>query len=185
MPKDPVPLSETEQFQLNRLLDKRSQTLPEAQAQRDRERDQERKLRARQDRLAAEEQRLARRLAALHVDLDVVSAEIFRIAPSGVSFRHVSEKLQAFGELIKTQSYFGTRFDTMDRAQIQLLAEIGLAMYQDSVRPKGGKTLRDRMGSVKVEVGPGSPDGPGDAADPRVALAQAIIAAGRKIGKTS
>ena len=129
------------------------------------------------DRLAAEEQRLSRRLAQLHVDIDCVSAEIFRIAPSGVAFRDVSEKLQAFGELVKTHGYFNTRHD-ISREQIQLIAEIGLAMYQDASRPKGAKSLREKMQGVEVDVGPGSP-GDDVPPDSHAAMAQRILAAAK------
>ena len=83
MPRDlnPTPLTESEEYQLKRLLDRGGQSLPEAQAQRDRERELEAKLQARRDKLAAEEARLSKRLAELHVDIDTVSAEIFKIAP--------------------------------------------------------------------------------------------------------
>jgi hypothetical protein len=186
MPKDPTPLSESEEFQLRSLLDKRSQSLPEAQAVRDRERDQERKLREKSDRLAAEEQKLSRRLAELRVDLDCVSAEIYKLAASGVAFRHVSERLMQLGDLIPQQSYFNSSRDSMNREAIQLLAEIGLALYLDGVRPKGGKPLRERMREEgSVEVGPSGPGGNGTD-DPRTTLAAAIINAGRRArGETS
>ena len=136
-PINPRPLSESEEFQLRQLLDRRSQSLPEAQAQRDRERAQEQKLRARQDKLAAEEARLSKRLAELRVDIDVVSAEIYKIAPHATAFRHVSQRLQEFGEIIPTQSYFNTAHDNMDRNQLMLLGEIALSMFEQAARPKG------------------------------------------------
>ena len=174
------PLSELEEHTLRMLLDRSGQSLAAAEAQRTKERELEAKLRARQDKLAVEEARLAKRLAQLHVDLDVVSAEIYRLAPSGVSFRFVNERLQQLGTLVPKQSYFNTQFDTMDRDQLLLLAEIGLAMYQDSVRPRGKAPLREKMQGVAVEVGPGGPDGPGDASDPRAATVRAILAAAEK-----
>ena len=58
-----------------------------------------------------------------------------------------------------------------------LLGEIALSMYEASTRPKG-RPLRERMEGVEVSIGPDVP-GPGDASDPRAALAQAIIAAGQ------
>ena len=76
-PPSPRPLSESEQYQLQQLLDRSGQSLAQAEARRARERDQERRLRARQDKLAAEEARLAKRLAQLHVDIDIVSAKLF------------------------------------------------------------------------------------------------------------
>jgi hypothetical protein len=178
-PINPRPLSESEEFQLRQLLDRRAENLPEAQARRDKDRAQERKLREKSDRLAAEEARLAKRLAQLHVDLDTVSAKLFQLSSSGVAFRSVNEQLQKLAQLVPTQSFFNSRFDTFDRDQIQLLGEIALSLHAQATRPKG-TPLRERMGSVKVDIGPGDPDGPGDASDPRVALAQATIAAARK-----
>jgi hypothetical protein len=175
-PVNPRPLSESEQYQLQQLLDRSGQSLAAAEAQRTKERELEAKLRARQDKLAAEEARLSKRLAELRVDIDCVSAEIYRLAPSGVAFRHVNERLQQLGTLVPKQSYFNTQFDTMDREAIQLLAEIGLSLFEASTRPKG-RPLRERMEDVKVDIGPG---GPGDASDPRAAMAAAIISAGRR-----
>jgi len=185
MPRDlrslnPTPLSESEQFQLRKLLDRTGQSLSQAQEKYDRDREQERKLRAQRDRLALEESRLAKRLAQLHVDIDTVSAKIFELAPHATAFRFVNERLQKLAHLVPSQSFFNTRSDSFDRDQIQLLAEIALAMYQDSTRPKGIKPLRDRMAGVNVAIGPGGPEGSSGSDDPRAALAQAIIAAGRK-----
>ena len=179
MPRDPMPLTEQEQFTLRRLLDKRSQTLPEAQQERDRERDREARLQAKQAKLVAEEQKLSRRLAQLHVDIDCVSAELFRLAPSGVSFRFVNERLQQLNTLVPTQSFFNTRFDNLDQKQIQLLAEIGLATFEAATHPKGRKTLREKMAGIEVSVGQDAPDA-GGPSDGRAALAAAIIAAGKK-----
>ena len=182
MPRDlnPLPLSETEQHQLRRLLDRSGTSLAAAQEARDKERAEERRLRARQDKLAAEEGRLARRLAQLHVDIDTVSAQLFQLAPSGVAFRSVNEQLQKLGTLVPTQSFFNSRFDTLDQKQIRLLAEIGLAMYQDQTRPRGGKSLRERMADVKVDIGRDAPGDPGGPSDARAELAARIIAAGKK-----
>jgi hypothetical protein len=80
--------------------------------------------------------------------------------------------------LVPKQSFFNSRFDSFDRDQIMLLGEIALSMYEASTRPKG-RPLRERMEGVEVSIGPDVP-GPGDASDPRAALAQAIIAAGQK-----
>jgi hypothetical protein len=69
MPRDLRPinsLTDTEEMQLRRLLDKRAQSLPEAQEARDLERALERKLQEKRDRMAREEVRLsksARRVA--------------------------------------------------------------------------------------------------------------------------
>jgi hypothetical protein len=179
-PVNPTPLSESEEFQLKRLLDRRSQSLPEAQAQRDRERVEEARLRARQDKLAAEEARLARRLAQLHVDLDVVSSKLYQLAPSGIAFRTVNEQLKKLAELAPTQSFFNSRFDSLDQDQLMLLAEIGLAIFEMNTTPKGGKSsLRERMQSVKVDVGLDPADVPGPS-DSRAALAAAIVRAGRR-----
>jgi hypothetical protein len=110
MPKDTIrslnPLSETEERTLRFLLDRRGKNLPEAQQRREKERTVEAWLRARQDKMAREEAQLSRRLAQLHVDLDVISAEIFKIAPSGIAFRTVSGQLQKLAELVPTQSFF-------------------------------------------------------------------------------
>jgi hypothetical protein len=178
-PVNPRPLSESEEHTLRSLLDRRAENLPEAQARRDKERALERKLREKSDRLAAEEARLAKRLAQLHVDLDTVSAKLFQLSSSGVAFRSVNEQLQKLAQLVPTQSFFNSRFDTFDRDQIQLLGEIALSLHAQATRPKG-TPLRERMGSVKVDIGPGDPDGPGAAPDDRTALARAAIAAARK-----
>jgi hypothetical protein len=182
MPRDlnPTPLTESEEYQLKRLLDRGGQSLPEAQAQRDRERELEAKLQARRDKLAAEEARLSKRLAELHVDIDTVSAEIFKIAPSGIAFRTVSKQLAELGELAPKQSFFNTPFDTLSRDQIQLLAEIGLSLFEAGSRGKGGPSLRERMQSVNIDVGPGPLERPGGPSDNRAQLAQAIINAGKK-----
>jgi site-specific recombinase len=178
-PINPRALSESEEHTLRSLLDRSGQSLAAAEAQRARERDQERRLRARQDKLAAEEARLSKRLAELRVDIDTVTAEIYKIAPSSVSFRHVAGKLQEFGDRVPSLSFFNTSADNMDRKQLMLLGEIALSLYEQAARPKG-KPLREKMKGVAVDIGPGGPDGAGDASDPRVALAQAAIAAARK-----
>ena len=185
MPRDlrspnPSPLSESEEFQLKRLLDRRAQSLPEAQAARDKERAQERRLQEKRDKLAAEKSRLAKRLAQLHVDLDVASAEIYKLSPSGTAFRFVNERLQQLGDIVPKQSFFNTRFDTLDQKQLLLLGEIALSLFEANARPKGGKPLRERMENIKVDIGPGGPDGPGDPSDDRAAMARAILEAGRK-----
>ena len=185
MPRDirsvnPMPLTATEEAQLMRLLDRSGQSLSEAQARHDKERAKERKLQAKRDKLAAEESRLSKRLAELRIDLDVVSGEIYKLAPSGVAFRFVNERLQQLAEIAPKQSYFNTPHDTLDREQLKLLGEIGLAMFEEATRPKGkGKSLRQRMEGIKAEAGL---DGPNAQAPPddRAALAQAIINAGRK-----
>ncbi len=124
-----MPLSGDEERTLKRLLDRRGVNLPAAQAERDRERAREQRLEEERNKVARAEERRNNRLAELKIDLDVVASEIFAIAPSGVAFRHVSERLQALGKLIPTQSYFGTQYDTMDRNMIRLLAEDGLDAY--------------------------------------------------------
>lgn len=176
-PVDPRPLSKSEQYQLRSLLDRSGQSLAEAEAQRDRERDQERRLREKSDRLAAQEAKLSRRLAELRVDLDVCTAELYRTAPSGVAFRHVSQRLEQLAELVPKQSYFNSQFDTMDRAQIQLLAEIGLSLFEAAAHPKGRKTLRERMQGVDVNIGLDAVDG---APNDKAAMAAAIVRAGRR-----
>jgi hypothetical protein len=148
---NPSPLPESEEFQIKRLLDRRSQSLPEAQAHRDKERVQEARLQARRDKLAAEEARLSKRLAELRVDIDCVSAEIYKLAPSGVAFRHVAGKLKEFGERAPSLSFFNTPADNLDRDQLMLLAEM-LSMYQQNARPKG-KPLREKMQGVAVDIG--------------------------------
>ena len=174
-----MPLTESELFQLNRLLDKRRQSLPEAQAQRDRERDRERKLREKSDRLAAEEARLARRLAQLHVDIDTISGQLYQIAPHATAFRHVNERLQQLGTLVPKQSFFNTRFDTLDQNQIQLFAEIGLSLFEASTRRTGKPSLREKMKDVRVDIGPDGP-GAGGPSDGRAELAARIVQAGRR-----
>ena len=177
-PINPRPLSESEEYQLKQLLDRSGQSLAQAEAQRARDRDQEARLRARQDKLAAEEARLAKRLAQLHVDLDTVTAEIYKLAPSGVSFRFASEGLQKLGEVIPTQSYFNSSRDSMGREQLLLLGEIALSMHERT-KPRG-RPLREKMQGIKVDIGHDAPAGPGGTSDPRAAMAAAIIAAGRK-----
>ena len=178
MPKDLRPLSETEQFQLDRLLDRSGQSLAEAQRERDRGRDREARLRARSDRLAAEEARLARRLAQLRVDLDVCTAELYRIAPSGTAFRFANEGLQKLAAIIPGQSYFNTSHDFMDRDALMLIGEIALSLHAQATKPRG-KPLREKMAGVG-EIGVGQ-DAPGGAApNDRAALAAAIIKAGRR-----
>jgi hypothetical protein len=184
MPRDlrPVnsqPLSESEEYQLRRLLDRRSQSLPEAQAQRDRERERERRLEEKRDRLAAAEAKLSKRIAELRIDIDTVSAEIFKIAPSGVAFRHVAGKLQEFGDRAPSFSYFNTQADTLDRDQLMLLAEIALAVFEMDTRPKG-KSLREKMQNVAINIGLDAPGDGGAAPDNRAALARAIVEAGKK-----
>lgn len=181
-PRDlnPTPLSQSERYQLDRLLARSGENLAEATRRREKELALEAKLQAKRDKLAAEEARLAKRLAQLHVDLDVVSAEIFKLAPSGIAFRTVSGQLQKLAELAPTQSFFNSRFDTFDQTQIRLLAEIGLSFFEAGTRGKGGPSLRERMQSVKIDVGPSPPGGDGGLVDNRAQLAAAIVAAGKK-----
>jgi hypothetical protein len=181
-PRDlnPTPLSESEQFQLNRLLARTGENLAEARQRREKELALEAKLQAKRDKLAAEEARLAKRLAQLHVDLDVVSGEIFKLAPSGIAFRTVSGQLQQLAELAPKQSFFNSRFDTLDQTQIRLLAEIGLSLFEAGTRGKGGPSLREKMQNVRIDVGQDAPGEGGAAPDNRSALAAAIIAAGKK-----
>ena len=183
MPRDlksvsPTPLTELEEYQLKRLLDRKSANLPEELAKRDRERAKEAKLQAKRDRMAAAEARLSKRLAELRIDIDVVSAEIYKIAPSSLAYRHVRERLEAFGDLVKTQSFFNTPHDTIDREHLMLLGELALDAFTRATKPKAGKTLRERMEGVEVKVGPDGPNG--QAPDDRAALAAAIIQAGKR-----
>ena len=177
-PVNPRPLSESEEFQLKSLLDRRAESLPEAQARRDRERTQARKLQAKSDRLAAEEARLAKRLAQLHIDIDTVSAKLFQLSSSGVAFRSVSEQLQKLAQLVPTQSFFNSRFDTLDSKTIQLLGELALEMYEQAARPKGMPLRRKMRGVAEINVGPS--DASGDFSDDRTALARQVLAAARK-----
>lgn len=183
MPRDTIrslnPLSETEQRTLQFLLDRSGQSMAEAEAERSKERERERKLRAQLDRKAALEARWAKRLASLHVDLDVISAKLFQSAPSGIAFRTVNEQLQKLADLVPTQSFFNSQFDTFDQSQIMLLAEIGLAVFEASAKQKSGPSLRQKMQSVKIDVGRDAPGG-GAAPDDRSALAAAIVRAGRR-----
>jgi hypothetical protein len=186
MPNDPSPLSESEQFQLNQLLDRRAESLPEAQRRRDRERAEELKLRAERDRLAASEARLSRRLASLRIDIDVVTARIHEIAPSQTAFRFVAGKLKEFGEIVPAQSYFNTAADNLDQEQLLQLGEIALSLFEASTRPKGVRPLRERMQEANIEIGPDGPRGDSFTDDPRTALAARIVAAGEKArGKRS
>ena len=174
-------MSESEEYQLRSLLDRSGQSLAAAEAQRTKERELEAKLREKSDRLAAREAKLSKRLAELRIDIDVVSSQIYQIAPHATAFRHVSQRLQEYGERVPSLPWFNTAADNLDRDQLMLLAEIGLSMYEAASRPKG-RPLREKMKGVAVDIGPGGPDGAGDASDPRAALAQAIIAAARKAG---
>jgi hypothetical protein len=184
MPKDTIrtlnPLSESEQFQLNRLLARTGENLAEATRRREKELALQAKLQAKRDKLAAEEAALSRRLSELRIDIDCVSAEIHKIAPSGISWRFVNDRLQQFGDLVTKQSFFGTRSDNLDRDQIQLLGELALAIFEMNTKPKGGRPLRERMESVKIDVGLDPGDVPGGPSDGRAALAQAIVRAGRR-----
>jgi hypothetical protein len=117
-------------------------------------------------------------LAQLHVDLDVVAGEIYRLAPSGVSFRHVAGKLQEFGAIIPTQSYFNSARDNMGREQLMLLGELALSMFERAARPKG-EPLRARMKGIAVDIGPDSPGGDGSPDSP-AAMPQRILAAAKK-----
>ena len=177
-PINPRPLSELERYQLQQLLDRTGQSLAAAEAARDKERDRERKLRERSDRLAAEEARLARRLAQLRVDLDVCTAELYRIAPSGTAFRFANEGLQKFAELIPTQSYFNSKHDTADRSFLMLLGEIALSLHAEATKPRG-RSLRERMENVRIDVGRDAPNA-GGPSDARAELAKKIIEAGRR-----
>jgi hypothetical protein len=177
-PINPRPLSESEEYQLRQLLDRSGQSLAAAEAQRARERDQERRLREKSDRLAAREAKLSKRLAELRIDIDVVSSQIYQIAPHATAFRHVSQRLQEFAELVPTQSYFNSQHDTVDRNFLMLLGELALSMFEQAARPKG-EPLRVRMKGVAVDIGPDSPGGDGSPDSP-AAMAQRILAAAKK-----
>ena len=182
MPRDhlrPVrPLSESEEYQLRQLLDRRAQSLPAAQEQRDRERVLEAKLQAKRDRLAADEARLSKRLAELRIDIDCVSAEIYKISPHATAFRHVAGRLQEYGDRVPNFSWFNTAADNLDRGQLMLLGEIALSLHAQATKPKG-RPLRERMESVKVDIGPDAP-GAGGPSDGKAEMAAAIIKAGRR-----
>jgi hypothetical protein len=60
-----------------------------------------------------------------------------------------------------------------------LLAEIGLAIFEMNTKQKAGPSLRQKMESVKIDIGQDAP-GAGGPTDDRAAMAQRIIAAGRK-----
>ena len=177
-PVNPRPLSESEEYQLRALLDRSGRSLAEAQAARDRERDRERKLRERSDRLAAREAALSRRLAELRIDLDVVTSQLYQLAPSGVSFRFASEGLRKFGETIPTQSYFSSQHDTVDRDFLMLLGEIALSLHAQATKPRG-RPLREKMQGVDINIGQDAPNA-GGPADGRAELAAAIVRAGRR-----
>jgi hypothetical protein len=184
MPKDTIrnlnPLSESEQFHLNRLLARLGENQSEALQRREKERDLEAKLQARRDKLAAEEARLSKRLAELRVDIDCVSAEIYKIAPSGVAYRHVASRLNEFRDLAQKQSFFNSPADTLDRSHLQLLAEICLSIFEMNTRPKGGKSLRERMEAANIpKIGPDVVGG-GGPTDDRAVLAKRIVDAGRR-----
>ena len=121
---------------------------------------------------------MARRLAQLRVDLDVCTAELYRIAPSGTAFRFANEGLQKLAATIPGQSYFNTAHDFMGRDALMLIGEIALSMHEQATKPKG-KPLREKMADVKVDIGPDAPNA-GGPADGRAELAARIIAAGRK-----
>jgi uncharacterized protein (DUF4415 family) len=178
-PVNPRPLTESEEHTLRSLLDRSGQSLAAAEAQRARERDQERRLREKSDRLAAREAKLSKRLAELRIDIDVVSSQIYQIAPHATAFRHVSQRLQEFAELVPTQSYFNSQHDTVDRNFLMLLGEIALSMHEQASRPRG-EPLRARMKGVGVDIGPDSPGGDGGSPDSPAAMAQRILAAAKK-----
>jgi hypothetical protein len=183
MPRDLRPTSSldpSEEMTLRRLLDKRALSEPEALAARAKERERERKLQAQLDRKAALEAKWSKRVAELRIDCDVISAEIHKTSPSGVAWRFVDEGLQKLAKLAPTQSFFGTRSDTLNRDQIMLLAEIGLAVFEASTKQKSGKSLREKMQGIEVNIGPSPPEGPGSPSDSRAQLAAAIVAAGKK-----
>jgi hypothetical protein len=177
-PINPTPLTESEQFQLNRLLARLGESQPEALQRRDKEVALERRLQAKRDKLAAEEARLSKRLAELRIDIDTVSAEIYKIAPSGVAHRHVASRLQEYGDLVTKQSFFNSPADTLDRNQIQLLAEICLSLFETNTKKSTGPSLRSRMEGVKIDIGMDAPGS--DAPNDRTALAKRIVDAGRK-----
>jgi hypothetical protein len=179
-PIDPSPLSETEARTLRFLLDKSAQSQPEALEQRAKERALERKLRAKREAMAREEGRRSEELATLRINIDTVSAKIHELAPSGVAWRFVDEGLQKLATLAPSQGFFGTRSDNLDRDQIMLLAEIGLAVFEASTKQKSGPSLREKMQGVEINIGPSPPEGPGSPSDGRAQLAAAIVNAGRK-----
>ena len=177
-PVNPRPLSEVEEHTLRSLLDRRSQTLPEAQAARDKERALERKLREKSDRLAAREAALSRRLAELRIDLDVVTGQLYQLASSGTAFRFANEGLQKLAEIIPTQSYFNTSHDTMDRDALMLIGQIALSLHKQATKPKG-RPLREKMQGVDISIGQDAPNA-GGPSDGRAELAARIIQAGRR-----
>jgi hypothetical protein len=181
-PRDlnPTPLSESEQFQLNRLLARTGESLSGARQRREEELALERKLQAKRDRLANAEAKLSKRLAELRIDIDTVSAEIYKIAPSGVAYRHVASRLQEFGDRLPSFSYFNTQADTLDRSQLMLLAEIALSIFEQNTKPKGGKPLRERMEAAGIpSIGLDAP-GAGAPTDDRSKLAAGIVQAGKR-----
>ena len=89
----------------------------------------------------------------------------------------MNEQLQKLGTLVPSQSFFNSRFDTLDQTQIRLLAEIGLSLFEASTRLKGGKPLRERMADVKVDIGRDVVSAP---SDDKAAMAAAIVRAGRR-----
>jgi hypothetical protein len=185
MPRDTIrsinPLSETEARTLQFLLDKAGQSQPAALEQRAKEREKERKAQAKLEAKVRAEEKLSRRLTELRLDIDRATAALYEKAESGVAFRHVATKLQEYGEKLPGFSFFNTQSDNVDYAQLLLLAELGLEMYQAGTKQKSsGRSLRERMQSVKIDVGPDGPGEGGAAPDNRAQLAQAIVRAGRR-----
>ena len=132
-------------------------------------------------RKAAAEAKYSKRVAELRIDCDVISAEIHKISPSGVAWRFVDEGLQKLAKLAPTQTFFGTRIDSLDRDALMLFAEIGLAVFEASAKQKSGPSLRERMEAAGIpNVGPDPPEGPGGPSDGRAQLAAAIIQSGKK-----
>jgi hypothetical protein len=141
-------LSAAEDAVLERLLERKGETLPQALARRERERRERTRLERQQAKLAAKEEKLALQLRQLQSDIDCVTDQLVLADErlSGVAKRDVTNKLTKFYALTARFIDEGG-MPVPPRAAIRALVELAMTPY---LTPR--ESLRQRL----------TPDGKGE-----------------------
>jgi hypothetical protein len=141
------PLSAAEDAVLARLLERKGESEPAAQARRERERREREKLKRKQAKLAAKEEKLASQLRQLQSDIDVITDQLVLADEhlSGMAKRDVTNKLTKFYAL--TARFIDENaMPVPPRAAIRAFAELAMTPYLTPREPLRQRLIPDGKG---------------------------------------
>jgi hypothetical protein len=139
-------LSVAEDAVLDRLLERKGESLPDALARKERERRKKEKLEKERDRLAALEQKKAMELRDLQLSIDTITDQlVLADGLSGVAKRDVTNKLSKF-YLLTARFVEENDMPIPPRAAIRALVELAMTPYVTRSEPSLRQRILDGRG---------------------------------------